>query len=340
MRPIRYPACLAALLLSPNFAHAAPLPFEELPTGADSQQVTVAGISSGAMMAVQMHVALSAKIRAIAAFAGGVYACGRGDFATLRRCAHPQQEADIPLPQLLAETRARAQRGAIDPVAGLARSRVYLFTGANDGLIVPAVGRQLQAFYRQLMPEAAPEAIVLNEDPLANHAWISPDATQGCAEYGGQWINNCGDDPQADYLKLFYGPLQKRAVAPLSGQLIRFSQAPFADGQPATRGLADEGFAYIPRACSASGNGCRVHLALHGCMMSSQDLGDSFVRLSGINPWADSNRIIVVYPQARPSESNPRGCWDVWGIHDAAYDTKTGGQMRFFAALIERLTAR
>lgn len=95
-------ACLAVLALSLNNALADDLPLGELPTGADPAQVTVAGISSGAMMAVQMHIALSAKICGVAAFAGRVYGCGHGSLAAQQRCVRTQQEADIPLEQLLA----------------------------------------------------------------------------------------------------------------------------------------------------------------------------------------------------------------------------------------------
>lgn len=327
---------LLALLLPP--AAAAEPPLVELPVGADPATVTISGISSGAAMALQAHIALSAKIRGVAAFAGFVYGCGRGDYATLRRCAIAQNENDIALNELLAETRRRAEAGLIDPLAGLAKSRVYLFSGANDPLILPVVSRQIRNFYRALLP--AGNEVVLKEDPLANHAWSSPDAEQGCADYGGNWINNCGDDPQAEFLTLFYGPLQKRASAPLRGRIVRFAQTPLIETESARKGLAETAYAFIPPACDQPGNGCRVHLALHGCMMSAQALGDTFVRQSGLNPWAENNRIIVVYPQARPSDNNPRACWDIWGIHDPDYDTRQGGQMRFLDRLIEHLTQK
>ena len=44
---------------------------------------------------------------------------------------------------------------------------------------------------------------------------------------------------------------------------------------------------------------------------------------AGYNRWADGNRLIVLYPQARASWSflafNPRGCWDWWGYTGEDY---------------------
>jgi poly(3-hydroxybutyrate) depolymerase len=31
-----------------------------------------------------------------------------------------------------------------------------------------------------------------------------------------------------------------------------------------------------------------------------------------LNEWADTNNIIVLYPQAVPSYGNDYGCWDWW----------------------------
>ena len=49
--------------------------------------------------------------------------------------------------------------------------------------------------------------------------------------------------------------------------------------------------------------------------------GTTFVRIIGYNKWADTNRIIVLYPQATPTSSNPLGCWDWWGYDDPSYAT-------------------
>jgi len=92
------------------------------------------------------------------------------------------------------------------------------------------------------------------------------------------------------------------------------------------------GYLYTPDTCS-KGARCAVILALHGCQQTAEQIGDTFARNSGLNAYADTNRLVVLYPQARPDATfgNPKGCWDWWGYlgpQDADYATKLGPQMR------------
>ena len=79
-------ALLAATsLLAPRAAAAA----ERLPAlGVDLGQTTVSGLSSGAYMAVQFHVAFSGIVRGVGVVAGGPYYCAEGQLLTnaLNRC--------------------------------------------------------------------------------------------------------------------------------------------------------------------------------------------------------------------------------------------------------------
>lgn len=42
-------------------------------------------------------------------------------------------------------------------------------------------------------------------------------------------------------------------------------------------------------------------------------LDDEFVRNAGYNEVGELNNIIILYPQAIATASNPNGCWDWWG---------------------------
>ena len=71
----------------------------------------------------------------------------------------------------------------------------------------------------------------------------------------------------------------------------------------------------------------RLHVVLHGCEQSAEVLHDEFYKHIGINEWADSNNIVVLYPQARTISTkgfshkritdafaiNPAGCWNWFG---------------------------
>jgi poly(3-hydroxybutyrate) depolymerase len=131
------------------------------------------------------------------------------------------------------------------------------------------------------------------------------------------------------------------------GRLVVFDQREFAGGAPVAISLADSGYAWVPRGCERGG--CRVHVVFHGCRQNAQSVGERFVRESGYNRWAETNRLVVLYPQtiarwgwAWGSFSfvfNPRGCWDWWGYTGPAYATKAGPQIRAVQAMLERLAS-
>ena len=69
--------------------------------------------------------------------------------------------------------------------------------------------------------------------------------------------------------------------------------------------------------------------------------------IPGYNAWAETNRIIILYPQTvgRPliglPPQNPQACWDWWSYvtHDDSYVTKSGGQIKAIKAMLDALTA-
>src|SRR5260370_18300757 len=63
------------------------------------------------------------------------------------------------------------------------------------------------------------------------------------------------------------------------------------------------------------------------------------------NSWTDTNKLIVLYPQATTSSYlplNPQACWDWWSYidHEDSYVTKSGSQIRTIKAMLDALTAR
>ena len=104
--------------------------------------------------------------------------------------------------------------------------------------------------------------------------------------------------------------------------------------------MADDGYAYVPADCAAQP--CRVHVAFHGCRQGAETIGERFVREAGYNRWADTNRLIVLYPQAIARTwwpYNPRGCWDWWGYTGSGYATREGAQIKAVLAMVDRLGA-
>lgn len=291
-----------------------------------TRRVTVSGMSSGGYAAVQAHVALSGTISGAAAVAAGPYHCAEGNLVyALGRCISGDA---LDVAPLVEATRSRASAGSIDAVNSLSNDRVWLFHGEADPVVNVAVTEALRDFYASFLPR---EAIVLVADIPVTHGWPTMVKGVACGEMGGDYINACDYDAAGELLQQLYGPLSQPTTAH-EGSLQVLDQASVI---PEGGNFADSGFAYVPRACNNRSGECRLHLALHGCRQGKEFIEDRFARMSGLNEWAESNQIIVLYPQVNKSLMNPQGCWDWWGYSGADYDQRSGKQIAGIAALIE-----
>ena len=306
-------------------ARAEPLPA----LGAEPGRLTVSGLSSGAYMAVQVHVAHSSRVSGAAAVAGGPYYCAQASvWAAYYNCMTPG--AWTPLPSLAAlrtGVDALAKAGRIDAASHVAGSRVWLFSGSEDRTVTRPVVDALQQFYASLKANT-----VLVGDRAAGHAMVTESSGNACGVTEPPYINDCDYDAAGELLAHLLGPLAPASTA--QGRLLRFDQRPFAKDA----WMADEGFVYVPKSCESSQ--CRIHVAFHGCRQA----GEPFPRDAGYNRWAESNRLIVLYPQVAPSWNwqafNPRGCWDWWGYTGSEYHTRNGPQVRAVISMVDRLAAR
>jgi hypothetical protein len=285
-------------------------------------------------MAVQFHVAYSALVKGAGAIAGGPYYCAQGSFWTAYyNCMTPG--AFVPLPStttLRTATDSLAKQGRIDPTSNLAAARAWLFTGANDQKVAREVVEGANAFYTSYKSRIA---IVRHKS--AGHAMIAEQADEkDCASSRWPFINDCDYDAAGELLKHLLGALAPPSAKP-GGRLASFEQKPYGAYDAS---MDDEGFVYIPQACDS--DRCRVHVAFHGCKQGRASIQDRFARGAGYNRWADTNRIIVLYPQAIPRWMwiyNPNGCWDWWGYTGSQYHTKEGAQIRAVKAMLDRLSA-
>jgi poly(3-hydroxybutyrate) depolymerase len=279
---------------------------------ADISAVTVSGVSSGGYMAVQMHVAHSATVKGAGVIAGGPYYCAMGSVWTaFYNCLTPGWWTPLPrAAQLKSYTDSFAATGRIDATKNIAAAKVWLFTGTNDYTVQPEVVRELASYYALYGVKAK-----LVADRPAGHGMVAEGVgNKDCTVTEEPYINDCDYDAAGELLKHLLGALKPPAM---SGALREF----------------DQGFVYIPKDCEKER--CRVHVAFHGCKQS----GERFPREAGYNRWAETNQLVVLYPQVKASLFNPRGCWDWWGYTNAAYATKEGTQIRAVWAMLERLSA-
>jgi hypothetical protein len=80
-------------------------------------------------------------------------------------------------------------------------------------------------------------------------------------------------------------------------------------------------------------------VVLHGCHQDTSAIYDQYYRDTGYNKWADTNNIILLYPQGGSgSFSNPNACWDWWGYDDPDYAKRSGRQMAAIKGMVDRIT--
>ena len=305
-------------------ARLAPLPI-------DPKSVTVSGVSAGGYMAVQFHVAHSALVQGAGVLAGGPYRCAEGSMRlALGRCMKGDEE--IPTARLLEETSQLALDGSIDPIAGLADDRVWIFRGADDPFVGKPVADALEAYYAALVQ---PGQVARVEHPGAGHVFPTADpAAPPCGSFEAPYVSNCGLDGARALLGHLYGELAPGAAAQPSG-LAEFDQRPYAR-DAGSRGLAERGWLYVPQECRAGGAArCRLHVVFHGCKQGASYVGDAFVRRSGYLEAAEANRIVLLFPQIEPGFQplNPNGCWDWWGYEGDDYAVQSGAQLRAVRAM-------
>ena len=305
-------------------------------------------------MASQFHIAHSSIVKGSGIVAGGPYGCARTPGSQLNPFWFQQVLAwnlqraltscmddgwwfysTVPSPSYLLEYAfGLSSKGRIDPISNLTAEKVYLFTSSEDETVQSGVVEAAREFYRLAgIPDAS---IDFEESDKAAHAFITEDQGLACGTAGPPFLNDCDNDQAGEILNWLAGPLEARTVPDEAG-FIRFSQGEFIH-DPGQASMGDEGMAYIPERCRTQG-GCQVHIVFHGCRqgLEQPEIGETFVRQSGYAGWAESNAIIILFPQATNSTLNPKGCWDWWGYTGPDFLTKEAPQMRAVEAMLERL---
>ena len=330
-------------------------PIASLPAlNAQQTQTSISGLSSGAFMAAQFHIAYSEDLVGAGVVAGGPWNCAGSNpliapLATaVSTCMNPCKYTWFCTDSLFPDStflsklaQDKAEEGIIDDVANIVNDKVYIFSGQSDETVVTQVVDSTEDFYLKLGVDAS--QIRYNTSVDAGHAFITNNpADTVCDETQPPFINNCDLEQATRLLDHIYGDLQP-PVGRLTGELLRFNQREFFESDMTS--MDDAAYVYIPKACKEES--CRVHVALHGCQQGIGTLGTGYVTGTGYNEVADDNQIIVLYPQVRKSEPlpfNPKGCWDFWGYSSGdmppyTYYQKDAPQMIAIKKMIDRLTA-
>ncbi len=321
---------LAAILITACGTEEPTEPTDTAIYNVDSNRISVSGVSSGAMMATQLHVAHSSLFNGVALLAGGPWYCAQGSMKlALGPC---MKGGDTGNAQLIAAAKQAEADGAIDSLANLSDDRAWVFHAALDEAVAEAASLAAIAFYTEFMPGESVEYV---GDVEAAHGFPTLETGAACKEMAPPYLNACNYDAAGTLLATLHGELQPAVEA--AGDLLEISQ-PGADDAT----MLDHALLYVPEAC-ADGEACGLHIALHGCLQSTDYIGDALATGAGFNEWAEANRLLVLYPQVASSKIapvNPMGCWDWWGYTGDSYATKAGAQVRVIKATMDALAGR
>ncbi|WP_333798157.1 extracellular catalytic domain type 2 short-chain-length polyhydroxyalkanoate depolymerase [Rheinheimera sp.] len=324
-------------LLAASFVAAGPALAADktsLPKLTLDKNITLSGLSSGGYMAAQFHLAYSSEVQGAAIVAAGPVYCAANSLQTAFAHCLNQSSSTPDLTAASAYLTAQQQQGGIDALENLADDKVWLFHGTKDSTVAESVSDALAAQYQSLL--AKNNLVYVKDKAFAHHFPTDHQHGTDCADSKTPFIGSCGYDAAGAMLNHLLPDLKARA-AKTSGQLMELNQqalAPKAKDQ-----LGKTGYLYVPQSCS-QGQPCRLHVSFHGCKQYGGAVGDVYARLTGLNEYADSNQLVVFYPQADKSVMNPNGCWDWWGYSGEHYATKNGPQMQAVKQLIEVLQGR
>ena len=332
---------------------AAPLPLPE--KGVDIHQTSVSGVSSGGAMAVQMHVAHSSIMRGVGVIAGVAYGCADPSVPIGLRVNRLLNCMDgVPLFGGAAGAHFSIQKteeaaAAIDDPSNLKHQKVWLFSGYNDGSVRRAAMNAVAKYYEHYVGRVN---VFYQTDNHAPHGLITDGRGIGCFDFRAPYINDCKYDAAGHLLQHIYGRLNPPGTASTSS-LKTFDQTQFVD--PALLGkigLSDTGYVYIPATCTPTTR-CRVHVVFHGCKQYAGEVGDAVPTTGGYNEWAETNNIIVLYPQTEAIqvdlgwslvriEVSSGGCWDWWGLDSSLpgngeFARKGGYQISAIRNMLDRL---
>ncbi len=219
-------------------------------------------------------------------------------------------------------------------MANLADDKVYVFAGSADRTVLPEVGARVPEFYALAGVPAA--AVRLETGVAAGHGFATEDGPVACGTTAPPFVNDCDLDQAGEVLAFLQGPLQPRAAE--VPEPAAFDQGRYLPS-PGPRGLAETGWVYVPASCAA-GASCRVHIVFHGCKQNAERVGEAVTVGAGFNRWAESNGIVVLYPQTDDGWSNPNACWDWWGYTGTPYATRDGVQMAAVHRMLLALAGR
>ena len=332
-------AATVALMAATGAALAQSLP----KLNVDKTRISVSGLSAGGFMANQLGWAHSSTFMGVGVFAAGPYTCARQSNYT--SCMYNASISSSMLNAMQANI-DNWSGSSIDAKSNVANQKIYLFVGTSDYTVGPNPMDALRTQYANNgVPAANMEYVKRSGTAHVFPTDFDSTGNNSCGSSASPYISNCGYDGAKAVLSKIYGTLNARNNAPAASNYLQFNQGAFTSNP----GMASTGWIYVPANCAA-GAQCKLHVALHGCQQSLTHINDRFVKNTGYTRWADTNSIIVLFPQAKVDNTNrstsasgslpnPNACWDWVGWYGGNFAQKAGTQIAAIKAMVDHVAS-
>lgn len=299
-------------------------------------QTTVSGLSSGGYMAAQFQLAHADWVKGAAIVAAGPVYCAQNNLMTaLDHCIN-KVDTPIPLADLNKQLKDWSTQGLLAPEAEIKQSKIWLLHGTADQKITKEVADALHQQYQEWLP---PVQLSYVQDKNFAHHMPTLNEGSACDKSETPFLGQCNYDAAGEALKFIQTGL-KAPTESSTGTVYPIDQQKIAGDLAAT--MAEQGYVYVPKSCE-QGQSCTLHISFHGCNQHAEAIGMAYVEKAGFNRYADSNNIVVLYPQTRASAlmpMNPQACWDWWGYTDANYANRKGQQIQAVVKLAQSLSTK
>lgn len=298
---------------------------ETLPSSSislDPEKITVAGMSAGAMMAHQLHIAYPDIFSGAALLAGGPFGCAGGSLATAMARCMGKVEGNLPVDQFAGEIRAAASTNQLGDLGQLSNDKVWVYHGTLDVIVAAEQTEALVNLYEVFLDDDQIEYV---DNVVAAHSFPTLANGNACDVVASPFVGACNYDAAGESLQFLYGELK----APAEYAEDDLFEVTLPNAEQA--GLMAQAYVYVPEACKNDGAACKAQMVLHGCNQSSSQIGSSFIMQSGYLGWAEANHIVLAFPQVAVAATNPYACWDWWGYTGEDYRWRNGKQIKVLA---------
>jgi hypothetical protein len=286
-------------------------------------------------MASQHFVAFSDRIMGLGHYQAAPYGCSKSPNTNVCTTSPSGLSVDLMVDYL----QESSDSGSIANATFLRSRPVWVQSGTRDSVVYPLVNEKAAELYRTFSDNVAFDAGAGAQHAFLTDGYGGCPVCNSCSALRTPFINDCDYDmPGAMFQHLYGGTLLPR-VTPNNEHIVEIDQSLYFPPNTSDRdlGMNTRAFVYVPEGCRSNASSCSIHVMYHGCNSGvDSPVGTSIITYGGFNSWAESNNILVLYPQAYATN-----CWDWTGRvtpnRNTDYDTKDSLQANTVNRMVDGL---